>query len=171
MTCLEGNKSIFDQINQTLGKLTIYQYTQGLDVFEGSSIGMHFRHIFDFYQCIEKSLVSGHLDYCKRERNPLIENDPEIASRSFSACFLSLKKADENQSLIVWADFSTTQTDRPRVQSSVGREMMYAFDHAVHHLAIIKIGIKTAFPEINLDEGFGVAPSTQKHQKAVIHNS
>jgi hypothetical protein len=50
--------------------------------------------------------------------------------------------------------------------SSIGREMQYAFDHAVHHLAIIRIGAEIHCPEIVCDPELGVAPSTLKYQKA-----
>jgi hypothetical protein len=66
--------------------------------------------------------------------------------------------------LKVVADFSTNKDSfRPQVDSSVGRELMYAFDHAIHHIAIIKIGIKAAFPQIQIPQEIGVAPSTIRY--------
>jgi hypothetical protein len=67
----------------------------------------------------------------------------------------------------VKADFSADQRDaRPIVQSSIGRELLFAYDHAVHHLAIIRIGIKAACPDVLLPASVGVAPATVKyHQK------
>lgn len=168
MTCIEGNRDIFKQIKETLSQLSPEEYGRGLDIFEGTSIGKHFRHIFDFYHCIEKSLGTGRLDYCQRERHPLIETDPAFAAEAFQHCFEALSKADDTKKLTVKADFSTEEIERPVVESSVGREMMYAFDHAVHHLAIVKIGIKACFPEISIDKNLGVAPSTQKHEKTAV---
>jgi uncharacterized damage-inducible protein DinB len=168
MTCSEGNFDIFRQIQSTLLKLNAEQYSKPLDVFEGSTIGKHFRHIYDFYFCIEKSLKNGRLDYCERERHPLIETNPEFASLSFQKCLNALQNANDEQNLIVLADFSTNSfLTRPEVKSSVGRELMYAFDHAVHHLAIIKIGIRAAFPDIELEQDLGLAPSTKKYQEQV----
>ena len=46
--------------------------------------------------------------------------------------------------------------------STVGREIMYCVAHAVHHYALI--GIMAAMMDLKLPAGFGVAPSTLKHQ-------
>ena len=159
---------MFEQIIQTLQLLSPEQYARPLEIFDGSSIGKHFRHIFDFYLCIEKSIGTGVVDYCLRERHPLIETDPSFAEKEFSNCFEKISKVDESMPLKVIADFSINEVEKPTVKSSVGREMMYAFDHAVHHLAIVKIGIKANFPEVQLEKGLGVAPSTQKHEKSSV---
>ena len=46
--------------------------------------------------------------------------------------------------------------------STVGREVMYVVAHAVHHYALI--GIMAGLMGVGLPPGFGVAPSTIKHQ-------
>ena len=51
------------------------------------------------------------------------------------------------------------------ISSSVGRELMYAYDHAIHHLAMIKIGMQIDFPMIEISKNLGVAPSTLKYRK------
>ena len=43
------------------------------------------------------------------------------------------------------------------------RKPMYAYDHAVHHLAMIKIGMKEACPAVRVGKNIGAAPSTVKH--------
>jgi hypothetical protein len=53
---------------------------------------------------------------------------------------------------------------RPMATSSIGRELLYAYDHAVHHLAIIKLGIKAEIPDVEIDSNIGVAASTLRHQ-------
>jgi len=51
----------------------------------------------------------------------------------------------------------------PLAESTLGREAMYAVVHAIHHYALISVMCHLL--EIPLPEGFGVAPSTLKHQK------
>jgi len=46
--------------------------------------------------------------------------------------------------------------------STVGREIMYSVAHAVHHYALI--GVMGGIMGLHLPPGFGVAPSTLKHQ-------
>ena len=49
--------------------------------------------------------------------------------------------------------------------SNYYREVMYNLEHAIHHHALIKIGIQQ-FTAIELPESFGVAPSTMQYRKA-----
>ena len=60
----------------------------------------------------------------------------------------------------------TADDERPVYISSMGRELQYAFDHAIHHLAIIRMGLETHFPEIPVDKDLGVAPSTLKFRNS-----
>jgi len=46
--------------------------------------------------------------------------------------------------------------------STVGREIMYSVAHAVHHYALI--GVMGGIMGLQMPPGFGVAPSTLKHQ-------
>ena len=49
--------------------------------------------------------------------------------------------------------------------SNLDRELVYNIEHAIHHMALIKIGIKEVAPQLQLPEGFGVANSTIRHKK------
>ena len=49
--------------------------------------------------------------------------------------------------------------------SSLGRELVYAIAHAIHHYALISIMARLM--EARLPENFGVAPSTVTHQTKV----
>ncbi|MGC3957412.1 MAG: hypothetical protein QM813_05455 [Verrucomicrobiota bacterium] len=49
--------------------------------------------------------------------------------------------------------------------STVGREIMYSVAHAVHHYALI--GFMAAVMGLALPPGFGIAPSTLKHQRGI----
>jgi len=46
------------------------------------------------------------------------------------------------------------------------RELQYNIEHAVHHLAIIKIGVKTLEDSFKLDDNFGIAASTIRNKNA-----
>ena len=58
-----------------------------------------------------------------------------------------------------------------RVESTLDRELIYNIEHAIHHMAMIKIGLKVLAPELHLPENFGVAPSTirYRHQTGINH--
>jgi hypothetical protein len=46
--------------------------------------------------------------------------------------------------------------------STIGREIMYSVAHAVHHYALI--AVMGGIMGLQMPRGFGVAPSTLKHQ-------
>ncbi len=164
MNCKQGTDIIILQMTDLLGKIDAGTYAQPLSIFNGSSIGQHFRHIIDFYTCLLKGVEEGRVDYAKRERDVQVETQPLQAAKVLSGCAAKVAGMNEQASLEVIADFSAElNEDRPVVVSTVGRELMYAYDHAVHHLAMIKMGLRAACPELEINQAIGVAPSTLKH--------
>lgn len=165
MDCKKGTKSIITQVVGLLGSLNEEQYARPLPIYNGSTLGQHFRHIFDFYQCLINDVSEGKIDYARRERDPRIEQDPAYAKAAFIRVAEIIDGFEELSSLEVLADFSSDSSHgRPLVKSTVGRELMFAHDHTVHHIAIIKIGFQQAFPEIPIALEVGVAPSTIKYR-------
>ena len=44
-------------------------------------------------------------------------------------------------------------------------------EHAVHHMALVKIGLRDVAPRVTLPAGFGIVVSTLRHQERVLaHN-
>ena len=172
MSCAKNSQLVFDQISSILAQITDEDYQMPLELLGGSTMGKHFRHILDFYKCIVVSDSVDQLDYSTRDRSPTIENSTEHARASYLRLHKEIDQLDENHQLTVISDFhNNDDTHRPHVQSTIGRELMYAYDHAIHHLAIIKIGIKAVFPYIAIDQSLGIAPSTIKfnHHTAINH--
>lgn len=149
---------------EVLEKIETEAYAKPLGLFNGSTIGQHFRHIFDFYGCLIRGVQEQRIDYARRERDTLVESDPMYAASLSEELSGAIQHMDEQEGIEVVADFSSDlNEERPVVQSTVGRELMYAYDHAVHHLAMIKMGLKVTSPAIDVADSLGVAPSTLKH--------
>jgi len=165
MNASQGTQLIAQQLAGLLREVDAPSYARPIALFDGSTLGQHVRHIVDFYYCLLRGIDLGCVDYADRERNPLIEQDPLQALRSLDEICRRVGRLPETQAVTVWADFSADRREaRVRLQSTVGRELLFAYDHAVHHLAIIRIGIKAAFPNLNIDEQLGIAPATLKYR-------
>ena len=165
MNCIEGNRQIIEQITKLLDIIDNQVYTKPLDIFKGSTVGQHFRHILDFYLCLLKGTKSGVIDYANRDRDPAIESDAQYAKTIFLRVSDTVMQLLETDTTQVYGDFSNESYEhRPLLHSSIGRELMFAHDHAVHHLAMIKIGIDAAGVSLTMDSNVGVAPSTIKHR-------
>ena len=163
MTCKEGTLLMTSQIISILDHIDDGAYKQSLPIFSGSTLGHHFRHIIDFYTCLIRGVKKGLVDYSCRDRNTVLQTQTIAAQTALKMLLVQLDRLEESESIAVKADLSNNI--HPIVQSSVGRELMFAYDHALHHLAIIKMGLISAFPNIPLPEQLGVSPSTLKHHQ------
>ena len=53
------------------------------------------------------------------------------------------------------------------VTSSYYRELIYNLEHAIHHMAYIRIGVE-CLGTIILPKEFGIAPATNRYRKACV---
>jgi hypothetical protein len=151
------------QVNDLLEQLEPHEYRKPLPEFDGSTLGQHFRHILEFFICLERGVPSGVVDYASRERNLLFEDAPGVAKSNLDAFSAVLEQLQPAAAVDLVAEFGGAE--RPSYQSTVGRELAFVYDHAIHHLAIIKIGLRCHFPHIQMDRDLGVSPSTIKARK------
>jgi hypothetical protein len=109
--------------------------------------------------------MQGDLNYDHRERGTLIENDRFAAlnaTREIRRGYEQLDPLLLLRPLNVTCKTSYATSGSQASPSTVGREIMYAVAHAVHHYALI--GVMCQIIGLELPEGFGVAPSTLKHK-------
>ncbi len=50
--------------------------------------------------------------------------------------------------------------------SSFHREVAYNIEHAIHHMALLKVAVNQTLHYIQLPENFGVASSTVRYQES-----
>lgn len=163
MNVKEGIRQLTGQIQGLLSQMDDNLYKKPLDIYNGSTIGQHIRHIFDFYRCLSNGIAAGTIDYANRQRDINIEVNSSFASLAFEKELQNLLTLDEAQSISVRGDyFINPDVPRPEFASSIGRELTFLHDHAIHHLAMIRIGLEQEKPQLVQNEYFGVAPSTVK---------
>jgi hypothetical protein len=141
-------------------------YQSPLDLLSGSTIGQHTRHIIEFYTCLlEQSAgqTDPVINYAQRRRDHQIESQPDHAISLVNDLCTRLNDLDAAQHCFL--DCTEHGQDNLLVASTIGRELIYNIEHTIHHLAIVKIALKAAHPEIVLPEHFGVAPSTIRHRQ------
>ena len=148
-----------------LAQLHDEDYTRQLPVAFNASIGGHYRHCLDHFRSLLEAAESGDLNYDHRERGTLIENDRFAAlnaTRELRAGYEHLAVNLVRRPLSVTCKTSYAACGSQVSPSTVGREIMYAVAHAVHHYALI--GIMAGIMGLKMPTGLGVAPSTLKHQ-------
>lgn len=152
--------TVVEQINHVLNQFSPEEYRMPLPEYEGNSIGQHFRHILEFFQCLDKGAPDGLVDYAGRPRNLQFESDPRLAAAAFDAFADRLLELQPDAPVSVRAEFGSAE--RPDYASTVGRELAFVYDHAIHHLAIIRIGLNGHFRHIKSSKDLGVSPATVK---------
>jgi len=152
-----------------LSSLKEEQYAKPLDLLNQTSIGKHVRHIVEFYECLNESiLLGGCLDYDLRNRNEEYENSPGKVSVALSSIMNKLEQLTNLKNSITLKFMTCPEsTCKTEISSTIERELAYNLEHAIHHMAILKIAIKYYFSECKMDEQFGIAPSTIKYNRTI----
>jgi len=167
MTLILHNIKKLKEIKNLLVRLPPNLYTAPKEILTGATIGQHFRHILEFYFCLEKGTKSGTVCYDDRERNLLIESDVIYAVNSIENSIHFIVSLKEDKPLLLNANYSHIPNEQTIIQTSLYRELAYALDHTVHHLAIVKIALSEEKDKVELDSNFGVAPSTIRYRKQI----
>lgn len=144
------------QLREVLARMEQSLYTT-VNVKGNASIGQHVRHTLEFYLCLFDAKES--VNYDLRKRDILIESSPEHANMVLERIINQLGSSiiDKPLRLTTEVNDGEHQFDLP---SSLTRELFYVMEHAVHHMALVRVLIKDQQPDFYLDDSFGVAYST-----------
>lgn len=155
--------SLLKQLSTVISSLDDQTYASHHELLSGASIGAHVRHTLEFFECLQKCPSSKEINYDLRQRNPELEVSRRSAMNfidQLSDGFRFSSSATNLQLVSQGADGSTRQ-----MTSSLDRELWYTIEHAIHHMAIIKIGILHAEPNFTFPQNFGIASSTVIYQQ------
>ena len=156
--------NLFDHLDHLVDQLSEQELSAKLEVISGSTIGMHIRHIIEFFNCLLIGTDKGHICYDDRKRDLRLETDKQYILDSIKQIVQKLEVI-ENKEVNLSANYfmeGITET----ISTSITRELVYNIEHAVHHMAIINIAINHSFQHIELSEFFGIAQSTVAHKNA-----
>lgn len=162
--------SVVETLNQgetLLAELSDDAYTRKVPLAFNASIGGHYRHCLDHFRSLFDAAARGDLNYDHRERGTMIESDRFAALNATRELRESYQRLDAtllSRPLAVTCKTSYATNGSQVSPSTVGREIMYSVAHAVHHYALI--GVMAGLMGLTMPAGFGVAPSTLKHQAA-----
>lgn len=168
MTLNDHNIKKLKEIKNLIVRLAPSLYTTPKEIISGATVGQHFRHILEFYFCLEKGIKSGTVCYDSRERNLSLESDLIYAIKSIEKAIDFIADIKEDKSLLLNASYSKIHNEQVIIQTSLYRELAYALDHTVHHLAIVKIALSEEKDQVELDKNFGVAPSTIRYREQCV---
>lgn len=156
---------ILDQLDIVIKQLEENDFKKPLEVLSASTIGQHARHTLEFFICLIDAKNHGVVNYDNRKHDQLIESDPTLARSVIKSVREFLEKETVDFDLELQANYHAEQEESVKIRSNFHRELAYNIEHAIHHMALIKIGVKNHFSYVDLPEHFGVASSTVRYQK------
>jgi hypothetical protein len=154
--------SVLEQLHDLVKHLSPEDYSRRLTVFNGSSIGGHVRHVIEFYECLLHGIDRGTVNYDARLRDHQVEQNRDYALEIIKRSITKLKNVETYAyPLTLVARFASADYSIP---SNFAREEAYLIEHSIHHFALIRIGVQTVCPSVQIDPNFGVAYSTVEHR-------
>lgn len=127
-----------------------------------AAAGGHFRHCIEFYSSFLSGIEQRQVDYDARERDALIESDPELADAHMERISRELRALGQRDcELRLTVRPECAEAHDPASDSSLARELHFLASHTVHHYALIAVVLRLHGYEPG--PRFGVAPSTLKH--------
>ena len=172
MDIIPASQRILDQLIYLLENLTNDEYDKSLSVLHDNSIGQHMRHTLEFYTCLMNGRPHGLVNYDERERDVFLESNTLEALTIIAKLKETLAEIKNNQPLkLLQQGYGVDSDEKNEVESNLYRELIYNIEHAVHHMALMKIGLREVKPDLELPKDFGVASSTIKFRQSQQANA
>jgi hypothetical protein len=168
MSTIVGAKQVLETAKEYLSKIEADKYSHKEELLSGSSIGEHTRHFIEFFQCLlEQNRAGICINYSKRLRNHDLETNPNYALEIINQIQDELSTLDNRGPVNVQCSIEPQleEGNNQAIITTLERELLYNIEHTIHHLAIIKIGLKLVAPDIPISDHFGVAASTIEFRK------
>jgi hypothetical protein len=162
MSLFSAIKESFTQLNVALEQVTDEEYVQPTKNLSSATIGQHTRHIIEMYQCLLSGYDEGVVCYDHRKRDVAIETNKELAKGILID--IAAKSNQPNKQLELTAIYGDATAEVLNVSTNYYRELAYNLEHTIHHMALIKVGLKE-LNKAHVSENFGVASSTNRYRQ------
>ena len=153
---------ILSQLMEVTRQLTNEQFARPIALLSGNSFSKHLRHVLEFYDIMIRGYALGVINYDSRNHDKILENDRKATIDKMQELIRLMGKIEQDKTLRMEGSYGD---EKYKIQTNIEREMAYNIEHAVHHMAIMRIVLNTEFPEISIDKNFGVAYSTIKYRE------
>lgn len=157
--------NLLGQLSFVTNQLSDEEFRKPIGVLSNSSIGQHIRHTLEFFICLMDAKNEGVINYDNRKHDRFIEQEPKLALSVMDSIVEFIERETRDFPLQMEACYDVDKDEVSRVQSNFFRELAYNIEHAIHHMALIKIGVNAMATSVTLPEHFGVASSTVRYHQ------
>jgi len=155
-------ENVLGELSESLYQLSENQYYTPCKHLSNASIGQHVRHVVELFQCLLNGYETGLVNYEKRKRDTKIETDKGFAVLLLQDIVNAIDRVNKDLNIEVALGHDA---EGALISSNYFREVLYNIEHAIHHMALIRVGVQE-MTDIVLPESYGVAPSTIQHRQA-----
>jgi uncharacterized damage-inducible protein DinB len=158
---------ILTQLQTLVEQIRESDFVQPVESLGQSTIGQHIRHTLEFFLCFQNGWREGVINYDHRNHDKLIESDKFVAL-SVIRQIQEFVNGLQDRSLRLEVGYDLLQEDFETIETTATRELVYNIEHAVHHMAIIKIGVREIAGYLTLPPDFGIAASTIRYKETTL---
>jgi uncharacterized damage-inducible protein DinB len=159
--------AILGQLENALHQISENDFSTPSPALSNSTMGQHLRHTLEFFICLEHGFEKGIVNYDKRAHDKLIETDKFIALASIQRIKDFICSQSQDQCLKLEVGYEKNNEECVTIETNYFRELTYNIEHAVHHMAIMKIGLREVAAYVTLPSDFGIAVSTLRHKETI----
>lgn len=164
---LDYNDAVLEQA-QTLAEG--FMRLSGADY--ASVVGPHLRHVIEHFDALLIGRTGCEVDYDQRPRDAALQASPALAVQRIERLRAALRELDEEQveAAVIVFTLGGLQGEWSLANSStLGRELVFAASHAVHHFALLRE--QACKQGLTLSAQFGKAPATLAAERAAQASS
>jgi len=161
----QAGKTILNQLTNVVEQISEEDFRKPSEALSRSTIGQHLRHTLEFFICLEQGHELGVVNYDKRIHNKAMENDKHIALHTIGQIKDFVTNNPQDKLLKLEVGYEQDSEECVSIDTNYLRELTYNVEHAVHHMAIMKIGIREVAGYVKLPSDFGVAVSTVRYKE------
>ena len=171
MTLTDAAIRILNQLSEFLDQLDPSEFTRPSVSLSGSTIDQPVRHTLEFFSCLESGCRDGIVNDDKRDHDRVISSDKGIATARVGQTSFFVSRLRQNKKLTRQVGCDPSCDVYQNVTTNIYRKLTYNIEHAVRHMAIIKIAVQEIAPYIALAKHFGISASTLRYGLVPNFNS
>ena len=166
MEIKEACYNILDQVGAVIEQISDADFVKPVRAFNGATLGQHFRHSIEFFQCLLHGYAVGEVSYDNRKHDKNLESSKILALDVIGKIKIFIEHCEVDKAIDLNVSYDPQSEFEVTVPSNMAREITYNIEHIVHHMALVKIGIKEICAYVTLPTEFGIAVSTIKYHKS-----
>ena len=119
----ESNQKIISQLSGFIEQFSNDEYALKIDLISDSSIGMHVRHILEFYSCFLDNISNNEICYDSRKRQLVFEVDVNSTLEKFKDISNQIDTISENTVMCIASNTSSNERDSVIIKTNIAIEI------------------------------------------------